>query len=75
MKKLAILAITTLSILFFNTSALSYNYNNYDNYEEDKRSNYGEVSERTGRLKTERVHGYTKKNGTRVDGYYRSSKR
>ena len=33
---------------------------------------YGEISETTGRSKTNYVNGYYKSNGTYVDSYYRS---
>jgi len=33
---------------------------------------YGDISDITGRRKTKYVEGYTKKNGTYVEGYYRS---
>lgn len=33
---------------------------------------YGEISEKTGKPKTEKVSGYKKKNGTYVKPYYRS---
>lgn len=35
-------------------------------------SGYGAISSRTGRARTHYVHGYTRRNGTRVHGYYRS---
>jgi len=39
---------------------------------EDSASGYGEISNKTGRAKTVRVKGYTKKDGTYVKPYYRS---
>ena len=36
---------------------------------------YGDISTLTGRPKTVRVKGYTRKDGTYVRGYYRSKKR
>ena len=35
----------------------------------------GEISKETGRRRTERVEGYTRKDGTHVKPYYRSPRR
>lgn len=44
----------------------------FPTYQHANYNSYGEVSKKTGHIKTERVEKYNRRDGTQVDSYYRS---
>jgi hypothetical protein len=61
-----------ISSSYYTCPANTYNPVDYDNNYDYSDDGYMEVSETTGRLRTNYVSGYYRKDGTYVRGYYRS---
>ena len=63
-----------ITILALSSSA-SARYGSYQPVNRDNsyyNNGYGELSERTGKIRNERVNGYYRNDGTYVNPYYRS---
>jgi hypothetical protein len=70
MKSLKTIALA--SLLFFGTGTVNATHEEAVSDKSIVCSYYGEKSKKTGREKTVWVKPYKKKDGTQVDGYYRS---